>query len=213
MYNNIPARSELAKKGFAMAEVQYRESELAIFPAQVTDVKKAIRFIHSIADRFHIDTDNIFIAGNSSGGHIALLTGLTAAHGEFDPDFAGGISCKVNGIISFSAPTDMFLSEGSGPTEDLLGTDNVNNARGLAKSASCKTYISAEREIPPVLMFHGEDDCVVSAEHSRSLYKILKRHDKEAHYYGIENAGHSSASFWGEDVLGIAERFIRKNCV
>lgn len=40
MYNNIPARAKLAKRGFAIAEVQYRESDLAVFPAQVIDVKR-----------------------------------------------------------------------------------------------------------------------------------------------------------------------------
>ncbi len=60
MYNNISACSELAKRGFAVAEVQYRESDLAIFPAQVIDAKKAIRFIQSIAEQFHIDTENMF---------------------------------------------------------------------------------------------------------------------------------------------------------
>lgn len=39
MYNSIPDLAELAKRGFAVAEVQYRESELAIFPAQVIDAK------------------------------------------------------------------------------------------------------------------------------------------------------------------------------
>ena len=161
MYNNIPARSELAKRGFAIAEMQYRESELAIFPAQVIDAKKAIRFIHSIAEQFHIDTENIFISGDSSGGHIALLAGLTAAYGELDTDIKNNISCKVNGIISYCAPTDMFLSKGTGQMEDLLGTDHVANVPDLAKSASCGAYLSSEKYIPPVLMFHGLQDELV----------------------------------------------------
>lgn len=40
MYNSILARVELAKRGFVVAQVQYRESELAVFPAQVIDIKK-----------------------------------------------------------------------------------------------------------------------------------------------------------------------------
>ena len=213
MYNNIPARSELAKRGFAIAVVQYRESDLATFPAQVIDVKKAIRFIDTIADQFHLDTNHIFIAGDSSGAHIALLTGLTATYGELDMDFDNKPTCKVNGIISCSAPTDMFQSEGDGPIEDLLGTDHVNQVPDLAKSASCRTYISSEREIPPILMFHGLEDEVVSIEHGRSFFHCLKQFEKEVEYYEIENEGHGGASFWGEDMLDIVEHFLKKHCV
>jgi acetyl esterase/lipase len=212
MYNNIPARAELAKRGFAVAEVQYRESELAAFPAQVIDVKKAIRFIHSLAEQFHIDTENIFISGDSSGGHIALLTGLTASYGEFDLDVKNNIACKINGIISYCAPTDMFLSKGKGPMEDLLGTDNVASVPDLAKSASCATYLSDERNIPPILMFHGLQDELVSIEHSRNFFEKLKQFDKEVEYYELEKEGHCCPTFWGNDILDIVEKFMIKNC-
>ncbi|OPJ61163.1 alpha/beta hydrolase [Clostridium oryzae] len=212
MYNSIPARAELAKRGFAIAEVQYRESELAVFPAQVIDAKKAIRFIHSIAEQFHIDTDNIFISGDSSGGHIALLAGLTATYGELDIDMENSIPCKVNGIISYCAPTDMSLSNGDGPIEDLLGTNDVTNVPGLAKSASCATYLSAERNIPPILMFHGTQDELVSVEHSRNFFEKLKQLDKEVEYYELENEGHCCPTFWGNAILDIVEKFVRRNC-
>jgi acetyl esterase/lipase len=212
MYNNIPARAELAKRGFAIAEVQYRESELAVFPAQVIDAKKAIRFISSIAEKFHIDTENIFIGGDSSGGHIALMTGLTAAYGELDLDAGNNISCEVNGIISYCAPTDMFLSEGDGPIEDLLGTDDVKKVPNLAKSASCATYLSSERKIPPILMFHGLQDDLVSIENSRNFFEKLKQFDKEVEYYELENEGHCCPAFWGNDILDIVDDFLKRNC-
>ena len=212
MYNSIPARAELAKRGFAIAEVQYRESELAVFPAQVIDVKKAICFIQSIAEQFHIDTRNIFISGDSSGGHIALITGLTAAYGELDADVNNNISCEVNGIISYCAPTDLFLSEGKGPIEDLLGTDDVKSVPGLAQSASCATYLSSERKIPPILMFHGLQDELVSIAHSRNFFEQLKQFDKEVEYYELENEGHCCPTFWGNDVIDIVEKFVKRNC-
>jgi acetyl esterase/lipase len=212
MYNDIPTFSELAKRGFAIAVVQYRESELAIFPAQVIDVKKAIHFIYSIAEQFHIDTENIFLSGNSSGGHIALLTGLTASYRELDSDEKNNIPCKVNGIISYCAPTDMYISNGDGPIEDLLGTDDVTKVPSLSKSASCATYISSERNIPPVLMFHGIEDELVSIENSRNFFEKLKQFDKEVEYYEIENEGHCCPTFWGKDILDIVERFLKRNC-
>lgn len=212
MYNNIPARSELAKRGFVIAEVQVRESDLAIFPAPIIDVKKAIRFIYTLAEQFHIDMNNIFIAGDSSGGHIAMLTGLTAGYPEYDSDFNSERSCKVNGIITYYAPTDMFLSEESGPMEDFLGTDKMSHVPERAKNASSATYVSKEREIPPILLFHGMEDSVVTIEHSRSLFRYLKECDKEVEYYEVEEEDHGGASFWGKEILDKVENFIKRNC-
>lgn len=209
MYNSIPAIAKLAKRGFAIAEVQYRESDLAVFPAQVIDVKRAIRFLYSIAEQFHIDTEHIFLAGDSSGGHIALLTGLTADSNELD-DTETGAPYNINGIISFYAPTDMFLSRKEGPIENLLGVNDVSQAPHLAQAASCKTYITKEKTIPPILMFHGKADETVSIENSRNLFALLQKYDKDVEYYEIEKAGHGGAVYWTDEILDIVENFIRK---
>ncbi len=211
MYNGIPIRAKLAQRGFAIAEVQYRESELAVFPAQVFDIKKAIRFIHTLAEQFHLDTDNIFIAGDSSGAHLALLTGLTAKHGELDIS-KGSSAIDIRGIISYSAPTDMMISKGDGPIEDLLGTDNVENAKELAEIASCKTHVSTEKDIPPILMFHGTEDKLVSVENGKRFFEYLKHNDKKVQYYELEAEGHGGAAFWGDEILDIVEKFIKRNC-
>lgn len=90
MYNGIPALSRLAERGFVVAALQYRESTIARYPAQVEDVERAVLFLLSKAETFHIDSDRIFLAGNSSGGHIALMTAMRSANGLKDArGFAG----------------------------------------------------------------------------------------------------------------------------
>lgn len=210
MYNNIPARAKLAKRGFAITEVQYRESDLAVFPAQVIDVRRSIHFIFSLSKQFHIDTDHIFLAGDSSGGHIALLTGLMDDKKELE-DAKDDVTYHINGMISYYAPTDLFLTKKEGPIEDLLGVDDVRNVPKLAKDASCKTYITAEKKIPPILMFHGKKDEVVSIKHSQDLFQILKECDKEVEYYEIEEGGHGGAIYWSDEILDIVEDFIKRN--
>lgn len=121
--------------------------------------------------------------------------------------------CKVSGIISYCAPTDMSLSEGNGPMEDLLGTDDMASCPDLAKSASCSTYLSDERSIPPILMFHGTEDELVSIEHGRRLYNKLAELDKDVEYYELINENHNTPTFWGDDVLNIVEKFIKRNTI
>lgn len=214
MYNNIPARAELAKRGFVIAQLQFRESELAVFPAQVEDVMAALRFLPGIAEQFHIDLNNVFLAGDSSGGHIALLAGLTAYTGELDPDHAAEeIPVRIGGIISYSAPTDMMLSEGSGHMEALLGVSDMQEAPELAARASCASYVSCDRPVPPILMFHGDRDDAVKVIHARNFFQCLTEHNKEADYYELSGGGHGGAVYWSAPILDIAEAFLRRCCL
>ena len=63
---------------------------------------------------------------------------------------------------------------------------------------------------PPILMFHGMQDDLVSIEHSQNFYEKLKHFDKEVEYYELENEGHRSPTFLGDAVLDIIERFLKK---
>ncbi len=82
-YKRLSAMADLARRGFVTAILQYRESNLATFPAQVQDAKTGIRFLRKHAEEYHIDVDNIFIMGDSSGGHTAVLAGITAGQNIF----------------------------------------------------------------------------------------------------------------------------------
>lgn len=64
VYNSLPAYSRLAERGIVTAILQFRESTIAPFPAQVEDAKAALRFLAARAEDYHIDTERIFIAGN-----------------------------------------------------------------------------------------------------------------------------------------------------
>ena len=81
MYNDIPQYAALAKRGYVVAAMEYRESDIAVFPAQIEDVCNALQFIPSVAENFYINMSRIYLMGNSSGGHIAMMTVLFNAHG------------------------------------------------------------------------------------------------------------------------------------
>lgn len=218
MYNSIPALSRLAERGIVIAAVQYRESTIARYPAQVEDVEHAAMFLMSKAEAFHIDTDRMFLAGNSSGGHIALMTALRSANGIRDVgEFHAGL---IKGVIAESAPTDMFLCAAEPisdfmpkdfrPSKDLLGVDAVTEDQKLAHEAGCRMYIDKNTSLPPILLFHGVDDSQVNVKQSRYLYDLLTGAGKEVSYYEIEGAGHGGAVFWSDTVLNIISEFIHK---
>ena len=73
LFQSLPTLARMCERGYAIAIVEHRESELAPFPAQVIDVKTAIRFLRLNGQRYHIDTDKISLWGDSSGAHSALI--------------------------------------------------------------------------------------------------------------------------------------------
>jgi acetyl esterase/lipase len=64
--------------GFVVAGVSTRSSSQAVFPAQVHDVKAAIRWLRAHARDFGIDPRRVAVLGDSSGGWTATMAGLTS---------------------------------------------------------------------------------------------------------------------------------------
>lgn len=102
LYNDVPKYSKLAQRGYVVAVLEYRESDISIFPAQIEDVSNALEFINSKAEQFHFDMDHIFLMGGSSGGHIAMMSVLLNAHGLCKP------LPNIKGVISESGSMDIL---------------------------------------------------------------------------------------------------------
>ena len=60
----------LARSGFVVASVEYRTSNEAVFPAQLVDIKSAIRYLRAHSDRFRINPEQFGVMGESAGGHL-----------------------------------------------------------------------------------------------------------------------------------------------
>lgn len=214
MYNDIPQYADIAKRGFVVAAMEYRESDIAAFPAQIEDVGNALQFISTVADRFHIDMGRIFLMGNSSGGHIAMMSALFNAHGLCQP------LPKISGVISESGATDLLVCAReplpswmkTRPSAVLLGVDTIEGNEGLAERASCAMYITRDVTLPPVLLIHSEYDPIVSVENSRLLYQKLTNTQHEAAYYEIEgNSDHGGATYSHSTLLDIIQEFCQRH--
>ena len=213
MYNDIPQYSLLAERGFVFAAMEYRESDLAVFPAQIEDVYNALKFIPSIADNFHIDTTRIFLMGNSSGGHIAMMSVLFNAHGLCNA------LPKISGVICESGSTDLLICTKENhqswmkisPKAVLLGVEKNDGHEELEKSASSDKYIYENIDIPTILLIHSEYDPIVSVENSRTLYERLVASRHNVFYYELEeNDAHGGAVFYDSEILDIIQEFCRK---
>ena len=213
LYNDIPKYTKIAERGFAVAVLEYRESDISKFPAQIEDVSNALDFITTKAEQFHLDMNRIFIMGNSSGGHVAMMSVLFNAHGLCKP------LPNIRGVISESGSTDILICAKEPlptwmkvrPSTVLLGVEQIEGNEEISEKASCAMYITEEVGIPPVLLFHSENDPVVSVENSRLLFKKLSDTHHEVDYYELKgNNAHGGNVFFDDKILDIIQIFCNK---
>jgi acetyl esterase/lipase len=189
-----------AKNGFIAVSINYRLTHEAVFPAQIHDVKAAIRWIKSHAEQYHMDPAKIGIWGHSAGGHLASLAGVAkdVAGLEGDCD-SSEVSSEVQAVITSAAPVDLLRMGGWHNDADssearLLGGPIQENIEA-AKRASPITYVTADS--PPFLIIHGDRDEIVPYEQAEILFQALPsatlvRVKKGDHDYNEGNM------YWGE---------------
>jgi acetyl esterase/lipase len=184
---DIPA---MTVRGYAVAAVNYRLMPEYPFPAEVQDVKCAIRFLRAHAADYNLRTDKIGAWGGSAGGHLAAMLGLT----EGDPAYEQGeyleYSSRVETVVEMFGPAD--LTAPMGWLQRLLlrrafGTDDPDSA--LLRSAS-PVFLSPET-IPPFLIFHGDQDSAVPVEQAHLLAQFLRQSNAEVTLVIVKNANHN----------------------
>ena len=74
----------LIAKGYAVASINYRLSQHALFPAQIEDCKASIRWLRANAKKYNLDPNHVGVAGASAGGHLAALLGTTGSVKELE---------------------------------------------------------------------------------------------------------------------------------
>ncbi|MEO8350395.1 MAG: alpha/beta hydrolase, partial [Chthoniobacteraceae bacterium] len=175
-----PALPALAE-GCAVAGINYRFSQQAVFPAQIEDCKAAIRWLRAHAAEYQIDPDRTGVWGISAGGHLAALLGTSGDVKEFDVGENLDFSSRVQCVVDWCGPTDFeefakFKGEIPTDTPDspitaLLG-GRVSERLELARQANPITYISADD--PPFLVMHGDQDKIVPLSQAELLVAALQ---------------------------------------
>ncbi len=101
---------QVARAGIAVASADYRLSGEATWPAQLHDVKAAVRWLRARAGELGIDGDRIAAWGESAGGHLAELLGLTTGDPALEGDVGvTGPSSEVCAVVAWYAPSDLRM--------------------------------------------------------------------------------------------------------
>lgn len=179
------------KKGYAVANVEYRLVDVAPAPAAIEDVRCALIYIISHAQELNVDVNKIVIMGGSSGGHLALMGGLLANNTIFDTNCKSSKPIKVAAIVDKYGIADVW---DWGYGKDLtsksaikwLGTKATDE--NFAKSVSPMSYVT--KTSPPTFIVHGNADPTVPYQQSVKLYKAFQDAGVKSEFMTIEGGKH-----------------------
>jgi len=161
-------------------------------PAQIRDVKSAIRWLRANAQRFNLDPTRVGIWGFSSGGHLSALTGVTGHTKLFDAGEHLDQSSRVQAVVDMTGPTDLLQVPTVVPGFDydrwLLGDAATNHPPALA-TVNPVPFIRASA--PPFLIIHGEADPNVNILASQLLHTVLTNAGVPSQFVRLPGVGHT----------------------
>ncbi len=193
-----PYARQLAEQGFVTFSVGYRLFNLEggnLWPAQIDDVQRAVRWIRSKASEYGIDPDRIGASGGSAGGHLVSLLGTIDTRDNSDAALAK-YSSRVSCVADIFGPTDM----GDDFAPKVEAGERVNQlVRGLfgVDPKEIPEVVKAASPLAQVdegdaafLIFHGKLDKLVPLDHSERFDAALKAVGVESKLVVFDDEGH-----------------------
>jgi acetyl esterase/lipase len=210
-------RTYVAEAGFAVASVQYRTTrDGANYRDGVEDVKAAIRYLRANAHKYGIDANKVAVWGESAGGYLAAMVGVTNHDRTFEAGANLDQSSDVQGVIDdfgasdiskiaadFDAPTQHAIYSNEGLVQYIGKAAGANTLdAGIAASAANPLkYIQANA--PPFLIFHGNQDRMVSPSQTLILNDALLAAGVHSARYVVDGAAHGDLAFMGDTQSGL----------
>lgn len=190
---DLDALVAVLHREYALVSMNYRFGDEAVFPAQIHDVKAAIRYIRANAEAYHFDPNRIALWGSSAGGYLAALAGTSGDVESLEGLDIGNPrqSSRVQAVVDWFGPINFLTMEAQekntadagitlgeigklvGSVVDrLLGESPAENP-ALARQANPETYITPDD--PPFLIQHGTQDPLVPTQQSVDFALNLER--------------------------------------
>lgn len=211
-------RTFVAESGYVVASIQYRTATNgAVYTDGIADAKSAIRFLRANADKYGIDPKQVAVWGQSAGGYLASMVGVTEDRADLDVGEHLDQSSDVAAVIDEFGASDLsklFSDYGPAAEQGFANTVSpisqyVTGAGGaaLAQSqdavAAANPVTSIAATDPPFLIFHGDADLLISPSQTLLLHNALVAAGVDSTRYVVHGAGHGDLAFTGDPKAGL----------
>lgn len=206
--SHVTGLDQIVAQGFAVASIEYRFSQDAVFPAQIEDCKSAIRWLRAHAADYGYDPSRIAAFGESAGGHLTALLATTGSVRDFDKgenlDQSSAIQCGIDwfgptDFPGFRPPNGKAIPQDTGKDSilgQLFGGPPLEKLE-LATRASPVTWVT--KTTAPLYIMHGTTDSLVPLDQSTRLADKMKQAGVDVTLDVIEGAGHGGPQFTAGD--------------
>jgi acetyl esterase/lipase len=172
-------------RGFAVAAINYRLSQHAVFPAQIEDGKAAVRWLRANAARYGYDPERVASYGASAGGHLAAMLGTAGDATVFEVGANLEVSSRVQAVVDFFGPTDFLQMDAHRPSPEAMVHDTADSPESQLVGGPIRdnpdrvaranpiTYVTPDD--PPFLVVHGDADLLVPHHQSELLEAALRK--------------------------------------
>jgi acetyl esterase/lipase len=204
----------LTEHGIAVASIDYRLTDVAMWPAQINDCYAAVRWVRDNADKYRLDGDHIAAWGTSAGAHLVALMGTRPFDGKEKT------SSRVQAVCDWFGPSELMTmppnNVGNGRTAEDVAKSNgakllgatVREVPKLAADASGIDHVSSDD--PSFLIMHGDKDSAVPIEQSRKLHARLVNTGVSSRLHVVKGAGHGGKQFSADESRSIVARFFKR---
>lgn len=169
----------IAAEGFIAASIGYRLAPEHIFPAQVDDVRLAVRYLRSRSEQIGFDPDRIGAMGFSAGAHLSMMLATVDENDGFD--HVGGLGdypSDVQAAVAFFGPTDVTVEDIPVPARKILhrfiGGDRESFPEAY-RMASPVTHLDPRDA--PMLLFHGTLDPLVPYQQALLMGEAMTKNN------------------------------------
>lgn len=211
-------RTYVAEAGFVVASIEYRTvRDGANYRDGIADVKSAVRYLRANAVKYGIDPARVAVWGESAGGYLAAMVGVTNGIKSFDVGNDLEQSSDVQAVVDKFGASDLskLASDFDQRAKDANNAPDNPIARYIAivpetrlldtqiatTAANPLTYVKAAH--PPFLIFHGSRDRLISPSQTLILHNALTAVGGHSVRYVLDGAGHGDLSFLGDTESGL----------
>jgi acetyl esterase/lipase len=180
----------LASAGYAVASVNYRLAPEFRYPAQIEDVKCAIRYLRASAHKYGLNAREIFAFGTSVGGQLVALTALTGSHSTWDVGLYPTEPSSLLAAADMFGPANLTERASGFSPSGIHQVFDKGDQRDLALASPVHFVVANS---PPILIVQGVEDTKVLESQSIEFYRDLKAAGDQAQLVLVRNMGHMFA--------------------